>query len=95
VKIRFLRSAAADLDWFFSYYQSVFPAGLATAKEGYRRTKLLLSQNPEAGKPSDLEGLREFPVMRTPFSFIYRVTPRSVEVVRVWDQRSKRLAKWI
>lgn len=95
MRVRFLRSAAADVEWFLHYYETGFPAGLQGAKDGYRRTKKLLAENAFAGHPSDEEGLREFPVLRTPFLFIYRVTPKAIEVVRVWDQRSRRPQKWV
>ncbi len=94
MKIVFLNSCAADLDWFQEYYRDVFPSGSANAKDQYMRTKAVLRQNPRIGYPLEEFGLREFSIVRTPFSFIYRVTQKSIEVVRVWDQRADRPEKW-
>ena len=94
MKVRFLDTAVRDLDWFFAYYQGVFPAGLANAQEGYFRARKLLEQSPFAGQESEQAGIREFPVIRTPFQFIYRVTALDVQVIRVWDSRSKRPQSW-
>lgn len=33
---------------------------------------------------------REFPVLRTPFSMLYRVKPDHIEVLRVFDHRAER-----
>ncbi len=94
MKVRFLETAIRDLDWFFTYYHGVFPAGLANAKNGYYRTKKLLGQNPFAGHETEQSNVREFPVLRTPFQFIYRVTSQEVQIIRVWDSGAKRPSKW-
>jgi plasmid stabilization system protein ParE len=94
VKILFLESSARDLNWFFDYYRSIFPAGNDNAKKHYFRAKAALRQNPYIGHPLEDSDLRELPVARTPFSFIYRMRTNTIEVVRVWDQRADRPAKW-
>ena len=53
-----------------------------------------LSLRIDAGLKKDLvegmAGIREFPIPRTPFSFIYRVVDDRIEVLRVRDQRGDR-----
>ena len=75
-----------------TYYASVFPDGARRAVDQYRRTCRVLSENPLVGRlVEDIEGVREFPIPRTPFSFIYQVNEDRIEVLRVWDQRGDRL----
>jgi hypothetical protein len=94
LKIVFLASCKRDLAWFRIYYKAVFSAGKMNAKLHYAQSKLLLRDNPFIGHPTEENGVRELPISRTPFSFIYRVTPDRVEVIRVWDQRADRPASW-
>ena len=94
MKIVFLRSCARDADWFLDYYRDVFPAGSSGAKVNYLRAKVALRYNPFIGHPLEEAGLREYSIARTPFSFIYRVSSNTIEIVRVWDQRADRPAKW-
>lgn len=94
MKIVFLRSSLRDIDWFLEYYDEVFPAGRDGAKESYLRAKAALRQHPYIGHPLEEKGKREYAIARTPFSFIYRVSSNTIEIVRVWDQRANRPLKW-
>lgn len=89
MEIVFLKSTIADLRWFKSYYMNVFPEGKAKAEAQFRNIQRVLKANPYIGHPSDdHEGLREHRVLRTPFTFLYRVKDGRVEILRVLDDRA-------
>ena len=75
-------------------YGHIFPDGAKRAADQYGRTCGVLHDNPLVGRPveevEEMEGVREFSIPRTPFSFIYRVVDDRIDVLRVWDQRGGR-----
>jgi len=71
------------------YYSSVFPQGERRARQQLKAIELLIMENPNIGKQSG--DAREFPIVRTPFSIIYRVNGDVIEIVRIWDQRRSRI----
>jgi len=88
MKIVFLESAVQDIQWFRYYYRSVFPEGGAKARAQLRAIQATLAANPYAGHRSDTgDTVRELSIPRTPFTFVYRVTPTRIEVLRLWDSR--------
>lgn len=91
MKLVFLPSTRSDLLWMRTYYAHVFPNGAKRAVEQYVRASGVIRNNPLAGHSiEEMEGVREFSIPRTPFSFIYRVIDDRIEVLRVWDQRGDR-----
>jgi toxin ParE1/3/4 len=89
MKIVFLASTVPDLRWFKTYYSSVFPDGGARADHQFRSLQHLLKTNPNIGHPSEKgDGVREFHVPRTPFTFVYRVRDDRIEILRVLDTRA-------
>ena len=91
MQLVFAPSTHADLLWMRRYYARVFPDGAKRAAEQYFRVLGVLRENPLIGHPvEEMPGVREFPVPRTSFSFIYRVVGDQIEVLRVWDQRGDR-----
>lgn len=89
MKIVYLASTKADIEWMRRYYSSIFPAGAKRAREHFRACEKMLELNPLAGQQSDIAGARELVVPRTPFSLVYRVAAERVEVLRVWDGRGE------
>jgi plasmid stabilization system protein ParE len=88
MKLVFLQSAAKDIAWFRHYYRSVFPEGAENARASLKALQTLVQANPFVGHPSEGHpGVREFPVKRTPFIMIYRVTDTQIEILRLWDNR--------
>ena len=74
-----------------TYYAHIFPDGAKRAADQYGRTCGVIRDNPLVGRPVEgMEGVREFSIPRTPFSFIYRVVDDRIEILRVWDQRGDR-----
>lgn len=91
MRVEYLASAIRDMVWVRHYYTAVLPAGAAKARTAIRATEDLIASNPFIGHPSDMvPEAREFPVRRTPFSFIYRVFEDRIEVLRIWDNRQDR-----
>lgn len=91
MKLLFLPSTRSDLLWMRTYYTDIFPDGARRAADQYGRACSILRDNPQVGRPvEEMEGVREFLIPRTPFSFIYRVVDDRIEVLRVWDQRGDR-----
>jgi plasmid stabilization system protein ParE len=88
MKIVFLPSTRSDLQWFRQYYEKIFPEGARGAGEQYRRTIASLRDNPEIGRSVPDADYRVFPVLRTPFSFVYRIANGRIEVLRVRDGRA-------
>jgi hypothetical protein len=70
MKIIYLSSTVPDVIWMRRYNSSVFPEGEKKARRQLKAAELLIMQNPEIGKRSG--EAREFPILRTPFSIIYR-----------------------
>jgi plasmid stabilization system protein ParE len=87
MKIVFLPQAQHDLVWFRRYYEKVFPEGVDGARNHYKRTVTALKENPEIGYPTE-KGSRVLVVLRTPFSFEYRIAGGRIEVLRVRDGRA-------
>ena len=87
MKIVFLPSAQRDLVWFRKYYERVFPEGAAGARLHYRRSLAILKDNPRIGHPTEDIGNRALPVLRTPFSIVYRLAPGQIEIIHVRDGR--------
>ena len=94
MKLIFLSSCKADIEWFRRYYRNVFPAGQSNGWHNFDRAKMFLKNNPQIGRPLDDGGLRKFSIPRTPFSFVYKIGDGVIQVVRVWDQRAKRPDTW-
>ena len=90
MKIVYLASTKADIEWMRRYYSSIFPAGAKRAREHFRACEKMLEQNPLIGHQSDIAGVRELVVAHTPFVFVYRVAAERVEVLRGWDGRGER-----
>ena len=91
MKLVFLPSTRSDLLWMRTCYAHVFPGGAKHAADPYRRICGIIRENPLVGRPvEEIEGVREFSIPRTPFSFVYRIVEDRIEVLRVWDQRGDR-----
>jgi plasmid stabilization system protein ParE len=87
MKVIYLRSALPDLVWMRRYYSRVFPQGAKQAQYQLNATKRLISEHPEIGHLAIVEGLLEFPVLKTPFTIVYRIRPSRIEILRIRDQR--------
>lgn len=87
MKIMFLPSSRRDVQWFFSYYNSIFKAGETKAQARMSKILKLLAANPNIGHPEGPADERELSVPKTPFSIIYRVKGEQIQILRIWDKR--------
>ena len=91
MKIVYARQALVDMGWFRQYYATVFPEGEGRARDALLRTEALVAENPRAGHRTEPGAeTREFPILRTPFSLLYRLKDDRVEILRVIDLRGLR-----
>lgn len=72
------------------YYQAIFPEGARKAQAQFRAVEKLLLENPFLGHKTHKEGVYEYSIPRSPFSYIYQVKPNYIAVLRVWDERQAR-----
>ena len=90
MKIFYLESARDDLVWMRHYYEAVFPEGQKNAQKQFHAVERTLRTNPFIGHTTHRQYVREFTIPKTPFSFIYRIFPDHIEVLRIWDERRDR-----
>jgi len=89
MKLVFLSSTKSDLVWFKHYYTNVFPQGKIKADNRFLAILKTLKSNPYIGHTSEnSDGTREFPILKTPFTLIYRVRDDRIEILRIVDGRS-------
>ena len=84
----FLASTRPDLEWFRSYYGTIFPEGSIKASAAFVAAVDKLVANPYIGRPMVREGFRRLLIAKTPFLIIYQVSATRIDVVRIWDQRA-------
>jgi plasmid stabilization system protein ParE len=89
MNIIYLPLALEDISWMRRYYSVVFPDGAAKAYRHILAAEMLLKENPYIGKQLR-KNVRELPIPRTPFSFIYRPDRENIEILRIWDNRADR-----
>lgn len=88
MKLVYLPSTVADLGWFRVYYTEIFPDGLKRAQKQFRIVEQLLRENPRIGRNTEFPNVRELNIAKTPFSIIYRLTPKRIEILHIWDSRA-------
>ena len=90
MKIVYLPATRSDIAWLRDYCSRIFPEGHTRARQHFKATEKLLSENPLFGRVVEAEGVRELVIPKTPFSFLYRIRQERIEVLRVWDGRADR-----
>jgi len=90
MKLVYLPSTIADLEWMRTYNTRVFPSGLQKAQVQFRATEKLLLDHPHIGKVTDYPDTYELVITRTPFSIIYRLSDDQIQILRIWDNRADR-----
>ena len=90
MQIKFLDETKADLRWFKQYYSQVFPARRTKADQQYRALLILLKSQPRVGHlDEEWPDVFEYPLPGTPFTVLYRIKDQTIEIMRLYDQRSK------
>lgn len=90
MNIVFKARALDDLEWFEHYYTEVFPDGSKRAEKQFFKTKEILKDFPDIGRPVKNKTQREYVIPGIPFSFVYRRKSETIEVIRVLDLRRNR-----
>jgi plasmid stabilization system protein ParE len=74
--------------WFRNYYSTVFNDGGKRARIQYRKSLQAILNNPHIGRLTDEQNMvREYAIIRTPFSIVYFVHNDTIEILHIWDNR--------
>ena len=88
MRLKYLDRAIQDAAWFRQYYEAVFPKDREKTARSLLTVQRLLQSNPYMGQPvAEFQNVRRFPVARTPFFLISRVSTDRIEVLRLRDSR--------
>jgi toxin ParE1/3/4 len=94
VRVRWLRTALANLDAEAEYIAEDNPAAAGRVVQKIFRAVDLLKQNPAIGRVGRVAGTRELVIAETPYILPYRVRGDAVEILRVFHAARKWPAKF-
>ena len=83
MKLRWTRTARADLDELRSFIEEENPAAAAEVAARILAAVTRLADHPAIGRPGRIAATRELVITGTPFVVPYRVRGRTVELLRV------------
>ncbi len=83
-EIRWSRQAAADLDRIFDYIHDDNAVAAGEVVQTLYDGCASLSEFPNRGRPSRMEGRRELVFVPLPYIAVYRVREQIVEIIRVY-----------
>jgi toxin ParE1/3/4 len=89
VRVRWLRTALANLDAEAEYIAEDNPAAAGRVVQRIFRAVNLLRENPAMGRAGRVAGTRELVVAETPYIIPYRVRGDAVEILRVFHAARK------
>ena len=84
MRVRWLRTALANLEAEAQYIARDSPAAAGRAVATIARSVERLAEYPASGRPGRVAGTRELVVPGTPYIIPYRVRGGAVEVLRVF-----------
>lgn len=79
--------ALIDFDEAQTYIALENPFAAQTVAERIWQASQRLTETPNIGRPDLVPGTRHWVVDRTPYLMVYRVTPASVQILRLWHGR--------
>ncbi len=84
-RVRYLPKAAKQLDDILSYLANHNPAAARRVGHAIRQGIQRVAQFPHSSRPSEVEGIRELPIVRYPYIVFYAVNDRvrEIQVLRV------------
>jgi toxin ParE1/3/4 len=94
VRVRWLRTALANLDAEAEYIAEDNPGAAGRVVQRVFRAVDLLKTNPALGRAGRVAGTRELVVPETPYIIPYRVRKDAVEILRVFHAARKWPAKF-
>lgn len=89
MRVRWLRTALANLDAEAEYIAEDNPAAAGRTVRRILRAVNLLGKNPAMGRAGRVAGTRELVVAGTPYILPYRVRGEAVEILRVFHAARK------
>jgi toxin ParE1/3/4 len=89
VRVRWLRTALANLDAEGEYIAEDNPAAAGRVVQRILRAVDLLKENPAMGRPGRVAGTRELVVPEAPYLVPYQVRGEVVEILRVFHAARK------
>lgn len=89
MKVRWLRTALANLESEAAYIGADSPAAAARVVERILASVSHLADHPALGRPGRVVGTRELVVKGTPYIVPYRVREETVEILRVFHTARK------
>jgi toxin ParE1/3/4 len=89
VRVKWLRTALANLNAEAKYISQDSPAAAARTVAAIVHAVELLKQSPALGRPGRVPGIRELLVRDTPHIVPYRVRDDAVELLRVFHAARK------
>jgi len=84
VRVKWLRTALANLDAEAEYIASDSPAAAARLVRRINNSVAQLKQYPAMGRPGRVSGTRELVLSGTPYIVPYRIRAGAVEILRVF-----------
>ena len=89
MRVRWLRTALANLDAEAEYIAEDNPAAAARVVQRILRAVDHLKYNPAMGRAGRVPGTRELVVAETPYILPYRVREDAIEILRVFHAARK------
>lgn len=89
MKLRWARSALADLQAVLEYVARDNPHAARALAAGFRQTAEHVTAHPFIGRRGEIEGTRELMLHRN-YLLTYRVSSETVEILQVWHVAQKR-----
>jgi addiction module RelE/StbE family toxin len=94
VKIKLSRSAERDLAELRTYIGADNPKAADMVAGRLVKTFLLLRDNPEIGRPSEITTIREWSVPDLPYVIPYKVRPGVLYILRIFHTSRRRPKEW-
>lgn len=91
MRIRYLQSAARDLNELITYVARDNPLAASSLERECRVFLELLADFPHAGRRSGFSGVRYSPVPRLPYVIYYRLLPGELRILRIRHARRRPL----
>jgi toxin ParE1/3/4 len=88
VRLEWAESTETDLNRIIAHYAEIAPSIAMQLVERIENAPKPLLDFPFIGPETEVEGLRKWRVVKTPFLLLYTVEPDLVTIIRVVDARS-------
>ena len=89
MRLKWTRSALADLQRILDYIAQDDPQAAKALAVGFRQTAEHLTRHPFLGRHGDLEGTREVMLHRN-YPLTYRVSSTAIEILQIWHVAQNR-----